>query len=349
MHLYVDISGHGFGHLAQTAPVLNALRERLPQLRLTLRCALPRDRLSRRVRGEFTHIATASDFGLIMKSALDVDLPATLAAYQEWHKDWEALVEREARRLTELAPDGVLSNVSYLALAAAHRAGIPAIGLGSLHWAAICAAYFRDEPAFRPIHDQMLAAYGSADAFLRLTPGMAMTDLPRVIDVGPVAEARRTQRAALPAGRLVLVAMGGIGLRLPARWPRLAGVHWLLPRAAGLVRNDVTSIEETGFPVSDLIASVDVVLTKSGYGTFVEAAASGTPVLYVSRPDWPEEAALSQWLTQVSLGRALPRAAFEEGAFAEPLLELLEAPRPEPVVPSGVAEAADWLATYLAH
>jgi hypothetical protein len=198
MHLYVDISGHGFGHLAQTAPVLNALRERLPQLRLTLRCALPRDRLSRRVRGEFTHIATASDFGLIMKSALDVDLPATLAAYQEWHKDWEALVEREARRLTELAPDGVLSNVSYLALAAAHRAGIPAIGLGSLHWAAICAAYFRDEPAFRPIHDQMLAAYGSADAFLRLTPGMAMTDLPRVIDVGPVAEARRTQRAALP-------------------------------------------------------------------------------------------------------------------------------------------------------
>jgi len=51
----------------------------------------------------------------------------------------------------------------------------------------------------------------------------------------------------------------------------------------------------------------------------------------------------------VSLGRALPRAAFEEGAFTEPLLELLEAPRPKPIALHGVAEAADWLATHLTH
>jgi hypothetical protein len=29
-HLFVDISAHGFGHLAQVAPVLNALGRRLP-------------------------------------------------------------------------------------------------------------------------------------------------------------------------------------------------------------------------------------------------------------------------------------------------------------------------------
>jgi len=40
-HLLVDISFHGFGHLSQTAPVLNALRRLIPDLRLTVRSAAP--------------------------------------------------------------------------------------------------------------------------------------------------------------------------------------------------------------------------------------------------------------------------------------------------------------------
>ena len=40
-HLFVDISSHGFGHLAQVAPILTALRAQLPALQLTIRCGLP--------------------------------------------------------------------------------------------------------------------------------------------------------------------------------------------------------------------------------------------------------------------------------------------------------------------
>jgi hypothetical protein len=32
MHLLVDISAHGLGHLAQTAPVIEALQARVPEL-----------------------------------------------------------------------------------------------------------------------------------------------------------------------------------------------------------------------------------------------------------------------------------------------------------------------------
>ena len=41
MHLFVDISSHGFGHLAITAPVLNALGKLQPDLQLTVRSGLP--------------------------------------------------------------------------------------------------------------------------------------------------------------------------------------------------------------------------------------------------------------------------------------------------------------------
>ena len=44
-HLFLDISSHGLGHLAQVAPVVNELATRLPDLKLTLRSAVPPARL----------------------------------------------------------------------------------------------------------------------------------------------------------------------------------------------------------------------------------------------------------------------------------------------------------------
>ena len=41
--------------------------------------------------------------------------------------------------------------------------------------------------------------------------------------------------------------------------------------------------------VPDLIAAVDVVMGKIGYGFVSECIANGTPLIYVPRSDWPEE------------------------------------------------------------
>ena len=348
MRLFADISSHGFGHLAQTAPVLNALRQRLPGLQLTIRCGLPRERVARRIAGEFTHLAEASDFGLVMKSALDVDVPASLAAYREFHANWETRVAREAEQLATIAPDLVLSNVSYLTLAGARQANIPALAMCSLNWAGIAAPYFRDAPEFAAIHAQMLAAYRGADAFLRLTPGMDMPELGKVVIVGPVAQPGDNKRHLLPRDTdLVLVAMGGVGKKLPLNWPMLPDVTWIIAQDSGLERTDVLTIESTGLSVSDLIASVDCVITKAGYGTFVEAAASGTPLLYVARPDWPEEAALATWHGTVSKSARISRAHFEQGSFGEMLEHLMSARRPRPIELSGIAQAADLIAARL--
>ena len=74
MHRAVAISSHGYGHGAQTTAVLTALRARLPELRLTLLTGLPRAFLEQRIPGEFTLIDWRGDFGMHMRSALDVDV-----------------------------------------------------------------------------------------------------------------------------------------------------------------------------------------------------------------------------------------------------------------------------------
>ena len=290
-HLFVDISSHGFGHLAQTAPVLNALRAKLPDIQLTIRSGLPRERLALRIQGNFEHIPSASDFGLTMKSALDVDRAASLARYRAFHADWEPQVNEYAQLLAQHQPNWVLANISYLALAAAARARLPATALCSLNWAEIFYPYCADAPDAGPMREQMLAAYSSAEGFLRVTPGMDMPGLNNLIPIDPIARQGQHQRTQLHRAlglhgnaRLVLVAMGGMPLRLsPMIWPRHPDLLWVVPQSAGLQRMDIISLESIDMDFSDLIASCDCVMTKSGYGTFVEAAAAGTPLLYVER------------------------------------------------------------------
>ena len=122
MHLLVAITPHGFGHAAQVSPVVNALRRRLPALRITILTSLPEAFLKRRIQGDFKLISQAPDFGLIMNSALDIDLEASAAAYAELHRNWQQRVDAEARRLESLVPDLVLADVPYLTLAAARQA-----------------------------------------------------------------------------------------------------------------------------------------------------------------------------------------------------------------------------------
>ncbi len=354
-HLLVDITAHGFGHVSQTAPVVNALARRIPDLRVTVRSAAPVELLQRRIQYPFRHIPVALDFGMKMASAVDVQVEASAAAYREYHAGWQAKVARAADEMQRLAPDLLLANVPYLSLAAAHHAGTRAAALCCLNWADIYHHYCAGEPGSAGIHAQILAAYNSAEIFLRVLPAMTMPDLDNTRSIGPIAQAgrdRRAEIAALPgmaaAEKRVLVAMGGIEFRLPMeRWPRIPGVRWLVPQDWNIVRTDMAAFESLGLPFGDVLASCDAVLTKPGYGTFTEAACAGVPVLYVSRGDWPEEPYLVQWLQQNGVCREVARESLLSGDLAGVLRDLWSQPRPPVPVASGAEEAAGILARML--
>ena len=196
-HLVVSITGHGFGHVAQTAPVLNLLHRLLPELRLTVRSARAPSHLRTRIHAPFTHINSEGDIGMVMSSALDVLAEDSRAAYRAFHRDWDKRVAAEADLLRELGADFVFSNVGYLALAGAQRAGMPNAALCSLNWADIYRHYCGNDA----VAAQIQACYANADAFLRATPGMAMPGLPnldsdRADRRGRHEPARRTQPAA---------------------------------------------------------------------------------------------------------------------------------------------------------
>ena len=355
LHLLVDLSYHGFGHIAQTAPVVNALAERLPGLRVTLRSGAPYEVLAQRFHCDFTLISKPLDFGMEMADALAVRVEESAEAYRDFHRDWKGRVAREAENMAALAPDLLFANVPYLSLAAAASAGIPAVGMCSLNWADIYAHYCHDRPEAAEIHQQMLDAYRSAVCFLKPQPSMAMADLPNAREIGPIARVGRNRRAEIDArlgleagDKLVLIAMGGLAFRLPLEgWARLPGVRWVVQSSWRVRHPDAVELEALGMDFTDVLASCDALLTKPGYGSFAEAACNGVPVLYLDRKDWPEAPFLAAWLKQHGCCLEVGREALERGEIIN-LWEALRARPKKPLIEAdGVRQAADYLKKIL--
>jgi hypothetical protein len=355
-HLLVAVSGHGYGHLAQVAPVVNRLREWRPGLRLTVMSELPRKVLDARLDGEFTHLASGVDAVMRMHSAWEVDVPASCRAWREFHRDWAPGLLRDVERLRELAPQLLLADIPYRLLLAARQAGIASVALCSLNWADIHAAYCDGEDDHAAHRAQMRAGYAAAERFLAPAPALPMPALDNVLAIGPVARTGRVRRDEILAclkrsgdTRLVLVALGGIDSPLPfADWPRMERVVWLIDRTVPGTRADLVEFARLQVPFIDLLASADAVLTKPGYGTYTEAVCNATPLLTLARPDWPETPYLNAWARIHGRVVEISPADFRRGAFAGALENLWSQPVPPAVpTPSGIDEAAERLLDWL--
>jgi hypothetical protein len=354
-HLLLALSGHGYGHLAQCAPVVNALRQRLPGLVLTVCGSLPREVVAARIDDEFDYRQAELDPVLHMLNAWEVDVPASRQVYREFHRDWEQGYQNDIDLLGQVCPDLVLADVPYRILSAAVQRRIPAVGLCSLNWAAIYAAYCEDGHEDLRILEQMMDGYRAAGLFLAPTPAIPMQELDNVVTTGPIARQGCRQQAALlercavdRRARVVLVALGGIASTLPIdNWPIIEDVIWIFSDAVLGRRNDMFASGSLDMPFIDVLASVDVVLTKPGYGTYAEAVCHGVPVLTIERRDWPETTYLNSWAQQHGHLEVMTREQFSSGDFVPQVKALLAKPAGAGMEPEGTGQAADRIQSLL--
>jgi hypothetical protein len=347
-HLLVALSPHGYGHAAMTAPVLNEIRRKNHDIKVTLYSNLPLQWLRSRITFDFDYLEGISDFGLVMRSATEIDLDASAQGYRRLHEGWEDKIALEGKRLASLKPTLILANIPHLVLAGAKRVGIPCLAMSSLNWADIYQAYLGDRAEAPGILAQMRQAYAGAGKFLKLSPGLPMDDLPHVVHLGPSALIGRNLRVELrsavdisPTQRLALLGFGGIPTRLPIEaWPAIPGWTILIPPEWAVAPQGFIPWDRTGLNFLDFIASVDVLITKPGYGSFTEAACNGTAVLAQERPDWPETSHFEAWMRRHASFAALPEAALGSGQIGKALNDLMESPKPVPPKPSGIAEAS---------
>lgn len=356
--IWAAISAHGYGHAAQVVPVLNALGTAVPDLRVLLRTTVPAAFFKERLRVPWEHSPVQQDVGCIQDGPLSIDVEATWREHQRFHATWKDRLQIEQAAMRRARPNVVLADTPYLALAAGHAASIPAVALVSFTWDVILSQFTAPDDVS---HDSLLtsirASYAQADLAMKITPAPAMEHFRRLVTIGPIAEPASPARdelsrvlALAPGERTVLVGFGGIQLRsLPfAHLERLAGYRFLFDGPIPSGSRRFVSTQALPFSFKTLMASVDVIMSKPGYATLVEAVALGIPLIYVRRYNFADEPPLVDYLHRYGQGTELSREDFFHGRWEKALGQALLQPPACSVAPpsTGARGAANALMPY---
>jgi len=342
MNIAVYISGHGFGHLAQLAPVLNHLHAIRPDCRFLIRCALPQPELQSRLDFDFQLEQSPVDVGVVQQSAIEEDRAASIRQLRAWVEQMDQHIEREIGCLRRFEPSLVLSDISPLAFPAAKALGVPAIGLATLDWHTIYAHWLDADDM---VIQQLAQAYGTCDLLLTPPMAMAMPVFPEQRQIALIA-ARPVHTPNPVAGdgrKKALVLFGGCGNPAFAMQALAAMDDWLflMPDAPATAPANVKAIHfGSGVRAVDLMGFVDVVVCKPGYGVLSECWRTDTAIAWVERPDFPEFPMLKRWLDDAMPSAGMTRTDFQQGHWLPALQGAGRKQTRFPAMPADGAEQA---------
>jgi hypothetical protein len=298
------ISGHGFGHASRQIEIVNALGALADPPRLVIRSNAARWLFERTVRVPFTLLPGPTDTGVVQIDSLRLDEAATIREAAAFHRRLPELAQAEAALLERHGARLVISDAPPLGCAAAALAGLPSIVISNFTWDWIYEGY-ADHLACAPdLVPVIRDAYAQASEGWRLPMAGGFASFDRLRELPFVARHAKHERdyvlgvLGLPRGApLVLSSFGGYGVHdldlarldctgdyavvLSGREPPPA-----LPR--GVYFADERLLYERELRYEDLVAAVDVVLTKPGYGIISECIANETAMLYTSRGSFAE-------------------------------------------------------------
>jgi hypothetical protein len=307
MPIVFYVSGHGFGHASRDVEVINALAARSGQP-VVIRSAVDPRLLARTINGPYTLLPGACDTGIVQASSVAHDDAATVDAALAFYADFDARVEAEVARLRPIGPEVIVGDVPPIAFAVAARLGRPSIALANFTWDWIYEAHPGFLPRGAAAIDTMRRAYGQATRALELPfaggfdvfPASRVTHLPLIARRSRRSRAETRAHFRLPADRpAALLSFGGYGMPnldlarvdVARDWTVITTDRVSGAGAAALDHVAVVTEEAFhggAFRYEDLVAAVDVVLTKPGFGIVAECIASGTPLVYTSRGTFRE-------------------------------------------------------------
>ena len=342
--LVAYVSGHGFGHATRTGLVLRAVRERAPDLPLTIVTSAPESLFRAAVPGPFTYRRLECDVGLAQKDALVIDEVETARRFALFASRWDETLDGEVSFLRAAGARVVLGDIPPLAFASAQAARLPGVGLANFSWDWIYAHAAGRAPELRAAAEHCALAYAKATLLLRLPFAGDLGVFPHIEDVPLVARRPRVPQAearwrlGLDKRPAVLLSFGGIGLPglRPAVLAPLRDFQFLLPHSV-----DGPRLLELGLGYEDVVGAADVVVTKPGYGIVTDAIGARTRLVYTDRGDFPEYPILVDEMKRYLPTAYVTNDEVREGRLAGALAQVLAAPFPPVPDLSGAARAAD--------
>jgi hypothetical protein len=359
------ISGHGFGHASRQIEIVNALGALDDAPRVVIRSSAAPWIFERTVRVPFTLLPGQTDTGVVQLDSLRLDEAATIRDAAAFHRQLPELARAEAALLERHAARLVIADAPPLACTAAVTAGLPSVIISNFTWDWIYGGYPHALTAAPDLVPTIEEAYAQATEGWRLPMWGGFTTVPRQRDLPLVARRARHGRdsvlAALGLPRdvpLVLASFGGYGVNdldlerldcLGDYGVVVTGREGGLELPHGVHFADERLLYERELRYEDLVAAVDVVLTKPGYGIISECIANGTAMLYTSRGAFAEYDVLVREMPRYLRCEFIAHDDLFAGRWRGPLDRVRSLPAPPELPPTdGATVAAAWIRCLLA-
>lgn len=348
MHVVYYITGHGYGHGVRSVAICNAFR---PDVRITFKTSLPRTFFEEEIHLPFDFMTGSFDCGCVQNDCLSIDKAKTLATYREIARENESKLEAETLWCKSHRADVIVSDITPFAFEVAAHAGLPSVGVSNFSWSDIYEEYLELLPEYSAdiafIRDQ----YARATLLCALAPALPMTYFPNRKDIpAMVGRKGRNRREEIvrhcslnPAKRLGLIYFGLYGMNDVdfGKLKRFSDWEFIGICELNGAAPNYRSIAKADFPYQDLVASVDAMICKLGYGAAAECMLHRTPIVYPPRSDFAEFQPLDATARAWGGGHLLSTDNFLSLEWQPVLDAIIKSGRPEPVAPVGAALCAE--------
>lgn len=272
------------------------------------------------------------DTGLVQKDAVLIDIESSLKQALGLLSTWDELVRQERAWLAEQAAELVISDIPALPLEAAAQLGVPAYALGNFSWDWIYSEFARLDTAWNQIVERFRTGYAAGGRLLRYPFSGPMPAFKQTLDIPLVASPGNDIRRRLaaecgadPAKTWLLFCFADLTFT-PEGLKNLARYRDYQFFTTGRLNWDCAncfSLDPTGRKFADLVASVDAVVSKPGFGILSDCAANDKPLVYVERENFVEYPVLVEGIDRHLRGLHLPLQKLYNGQM-EPALTKLD-------------------------
>ncbi len=351
------VSSHGHGHSVRTCDIILQLQQLRPDIPLVIRSMMSPCFFETRLEGLNYRIESADfDVGLVQIDSIRADLDASYSKLSQLLDNRAANIEGESDWIAASDASLVVSDIPGIPIAAAAVAGVPSIAVGNFSWDWIYSEFAESDPRWKPFVDAFAEDYSKADLLIRLPFSCPMDAFPRHIDVGLLASPGQDRRPEIarslgadPSRKWVLMCFSSIDLSSEAiaRIGTLNEYEFLAMPALQSYARNMHDIRNTSLPFSDLVASVDYVLSKPGYGIISDCVANAKPLVHSERSRFREYGVLLDSIEKYLRHAALSMDELYSGNLSSALENIECAPEPlETPADDGAVKAA-W--TMLNH
>tara|TARA_B100000029_G_scaffold480311_1_gene528234 strand:- start:4939 stop:6075 length:1137 start_codon:yes stop_codon:yes gene_type:complete len=341
------ISGHGFGHASRQIEIIRKLQRLRNDLHIIIKTPTPRWFFDIARLANYSFKTVETDTGVVQPNSLQVDVVQSIRKCDSFHRTLEQRAASEAAELKGLNVRLIVGDIPPLAFRVGTKASIPTVAISNFTWDWIYSNYADTTACAPELVNTLSNAYSSATMAWRFPLHAGFHSCRHVVDV-PLVARRSTKDPRklreyfkLPHdSQIALFSFGRYGVP-NIDWNcvrEISNYHFvftsgdrldLLPNAQTFTTLDEAALSINDLDYADVMAAVDVVITKPGFGMIAECAANDTAMLYTDRHDFPEDAILIAGMPTMIRAARISNADLLTGNWRSHLDSLLTAKRPE--------------------